>query len=266
VERVVGRQAFENEMDGRVIGDLIHAVLSGCYRSLARDGSLPLTSETLPEAQTRAEQMIAVLVRGPDCPGTPGERRVVECRLNTMVRRLLEMEVAAGGSLVFTEAEVEVGGEDGVDIGGLRVRGRLDRIDRAVDDGSQFVLDYKSGSAPSLSDIGTAKGLQLPLYLLALAAERREPGTVGGAYISLVDGVLSGVVSAGHEDMLGERPGRVKPMAGADWQELNDTTLSMAKTAADGMRQGQIAPRPDRDCPAWCELGPVCRAKRGGRR
>ncbi len=69
---------------------------------------------------------------------------------------------------MFETAEVKVGATEGVDVGGLRVRGRIDRIDGTPDGQGRFVLDYKSGGIPSPSAIGTAEGLQLPLYLLAL--------------------------------------------------------------------------------------------------
>ncbi len=209
IERVVGMNEFEVELDGRTIGDLIHGVLTACYRSLATDGLLPLSSETVSEAEARATALIDEIVNGPDCPGTVGQRRVAACRLRAMTHRLFRAEVEAGGSLIFSEAEVEVGGTDGVDVGGLRVRGRVDRIDTSTDGQDLFVLDYKSGVAPSTSVIGDAEGLQLPLYLRALAAERQDRDVVGGAYVSLRDGVLSGVVSEGQEGILGERLGKL---------------------------------------------------------
>jgi RecB family exonuclease len=265
VDRVVGREELETELDGRVLGDLVHGVLSECYRSLAAEGLLPLTNENVGDAVRRARALIDQAVEGPDCPGTPAERRVAACRLQGMTQRLFQAEAASGSALVFREAEVRVGAAEGVDVGGLRVRGRIDRID-AAPDGGVFVFDYKSGAVPSAAAIGTGEGLQLPLYLLALAAERGDTQVVGGAYMSLAEGGLSGVVSAGREGLLGSRAGRCRALEPSGWQQLADDVLKVARAAADGMRAGVIAPNVDRACPVWCDLAPACRTRQGGRR
>jgi RecB family exonuclease len=266
VNRVVGREELETELDGRVLGDLIHSVLRECYRSLASDGLLPLTGEGVAEAEKRASSLIDELVGGPDCPGSPAERRVAAHRLRGMAYRLFRAEAESGGSLVFGAAEAWVGSTEGVDVGGIRVRGRIDRIDATPDGKGLFVLDYKSGAAPPASAIGTAEGLQLPLYLLALGAESKDAQVLGGAYVSLSEGSVSGVVDAGHEGLLGPRAGKCLPLDGPGRLGLADAVLSLAKVAAEGMRAGVIAPRPDRVCPAWCDLGPACRSRQGGSR
>ncbi len=103
-------------------------------RSLAADGLLPLKRETLPEAERRADALIEESVQGARCPGSPADRRVASHKLGKMARRLFQAEAAAGGSLVFKAAEVWVGDEEGVDVGGLRIRGRVDRIDAGPGD------------------------------------------------------------------------------------------------------------------------------------
>jgi RecB family exonuclease len=266
VDRVVGREELETELDGRVLGDLIHGILSRCYCSLREDGLLPLTAELVAEAQERADALIEQEVEGPDCPGSAAERRVAAFKLRRMAQRLFLAEAVSGGSLVFDAAEVKVGATDGVDIGGLRIRGRIDRIDAAPDGQGRFVLDYKSGSIPSTLAIGTAEGLQLPLYLLALGAEQEGADVVGGAYVSLSHGSLSGIVEAGREELLGARASGCRPLDEAGWQALAGEVLGVARTAAEGMRAGIIAPKPDRVCPEWCDLAPACRSRRGGRR
>ena len=153
-----------------------------------------------------------------------------------------------------------------MDVGGLLVRGRVDRIDSGPDGRTLFVFDYKSGAAPPASALGTGDGLQLPLYLLALGGERQDVTVAGGAYLSLSQGTLSGVVASGEEPLLGDRAGKCRTLDEAGWQELSHDVLGVAQTAADGIRAGDIAPRPDRVCPKWCDLGPVCRARQGGRR
>ena len=68
-----------------------------------------------------------------------------------------------------------------IQIDGITIYGRADRIDRAAD-GSIAVVDYKTGSPPSAKQV--EKGFSLQLGLLALMAERGGftdmPGTASG--------------------------------------------------------------------------------------
>ncbi len=128
------------------------------------------------------------------------------------------------------------------------------------------MLDYKSGAVPAASGIGTERGLQLPLYLMALAAERPDAEVIGGAYLSLSEAKRSGVVLAGAEGVLGSGAKGCRVLDAAAAEELFRQTREFALAAAAGMRAGLIAPRPERECPPWCRLGPVCRSGGGGHR
>ena len=266
VERVIGIEELENELDGRLAGQLLHSALSATYRQLSRADALPLRPEGVPEAERMAFAIIDGLVEGEECPGTSAEKRLAGWRLKRLTRNLFRMESAVGGSLVASETESRVGGHGGVDIGGLSVRGRIDRIDAGPRGPALFVLDYKSGGIPAVSGIGTERGLQLPLYLMALAAERPDAEVVGGAYLSLSEAKRSGVVLAGSEGILGSGAAGCRVLDAVDTQELFRQTREVALAAAAGMRAGLIAPRPERECPHWCRLGPVCRSRRGGYR
>lgn len=149
-----------------------------------------------------------------------------------------------------------------MDVGGLRVRGRIDRIDTTPDGKALFIFDYKTGSIPSLKALGSKDGLQLPLYLLALAAESPGGVVVGGAYLSLAEKGRSGVVHAGWEWALGSGTQGIGTLSEAEAEELWLRTRETAAAAAEGIRAGLIAPRDDRTCPPWCALGPACRARR----
>jgi RecB family exonuclease len=266
VERVIGREEVEPELDGRMLGEVIHSALSDVYRWLAANGRLPLKPAGLAEAEARVCSAIDEIVQGWARPGSPAERRVAAWRIKSMARRVLRGEAGSGGVLAFSEAETIVGGEKGVDIGGLRIRGRMDRLDATADEKQWFVIDYKSGRSPAGSAIGTAEGLQLPLYLQALSVERGGDHVVGGAYLSLSDGSLTGVVKEGWETVLGSRAGKVKALGDSAWRELFDSTVKVAESAAAGIRAGIIAPHTRATCPRWCDLGPACRSQRGGQR
>jgi RecB family exonuclease len=263
VDRVVGAEDMETVADNRVLGELLHAVMRDTLRGLKDAGLLPLRADRLDRADRMARALIERLVHGEECPGTPAERRLMEWRLKQVVGDLLAMEADTAAPLVMADSELSIGGEAGVDVGGLAIRGRIDRVDSSSR-GELFVIDYKSGSAPKKSELGTKDGLQLPLYMLALAAERPDQTVVGGAYVSAKDRARSGVVAAGCEDLLGTS-GRSCRIADEDaLRELLQETLDLALQAAEGMKSGVIAPPPDRDCPSWCDLRSVCRAFNGG--
>ncbi len=263
VEKVIGIDDMETLVDGRLVGQLLHTVLSDTYRELKSSGALPLRAAHLSYAERTAGAIVEALVQSDECPGTQSERRLVEWRLKRMATNLFAMEVAAGSPLSLAATELSVGQPGGVDIGGLVIRGRIDRVD-STPDGALFIIDYKSGTIPAKGKIGTAEGLQVPLYMLALAEESPDRRVVGGAYLSPRQKERSGVVAAGCEDVLGADTGGCRVAEDDALQQMLKDALELACEGAEGMRSGRIAPLPDRDCPSWCRLSSVCRARRGG--
>jgi RecB family exonuclease len=265
ISRVVGAESVETLVDERLVGELLHSVLRDAYRQFSAEGLLPLRGEKL----ARANEVVAVVVdrltAGEGCPGDDAQRRVTNWRLRRLAAAVFAMEAGMEAQLVTVETEMPVGGDEGVDIGGVAVRGRIDRVD-AAGDGELFIVDYKSGSAPKRSKIGTAEGLQLPLYMLALGAERPGSAVVGGAYLSPSSRERTGVVRSGCEDLLGSDSRSCRVTDDDEFDEFLTAAVELAKEAAEGIKSGVIAPPPERDCPAWCELGPVCRARLGSRR
>jgi RecB family exonuclease len=264
VDRIVRVEDLETLVDDRLVGQLMHTALSDIYQKLRSVGALPLTAGDLPFAQAVAAEAIEALAAGNECPGTPAERRLTEHRLKRVAANLFAMEIAAGNSRTVSDTELEVGGEDGVDVGGLALRGRIDRVDETAG-GDLFVIDYKSNSLPEKRQIGTADGLQLPLYMLALGAERPGRQVAGGMYLSPKKIQASGVLRAGCESAAGADRRACRVIEDDEVGGLLQDALALAREAAEGIRSGRIAPLRDRDCPGWCRLGPVCRARRGGK-
>jgi hypothetical protein len=262
----IGRvDQVDSELDGRELGNIAHSALCATYRELARRRSLPVVPANLAEAIDVGCEAVGRLVEDGTCPGSASDKRVAAWRVRKMVEALLRFESTSGGRLVAVDTELWFGGWEGVDIGGLVVRGKIDRVDADPEGTLLFVIDYKTGSIPSFSEMGTEKGLQLPLYLLALAAERPEARVIGGAYLSLKDLSRSGIVSADRVGVLGKLSQGCRPLDEEAEEGLLGDALATATTAAGGIRSGLIAPLPGRKCPLWCELGPACRARIGGR-
>ncbi len=75
------------------------------------------------------------------------------------------------------------------------IKGRLDRIDSAIDSASEgeTVLDYKTGKPPKIKDIEDGEAVQLPFYaLLSDPAPRRVEYLALGKDKVKTDGVLEG--------------------------------------------------------------------------
>ena len=125
------------------------------------------------------------------CPEARTRRIDRSCRLSlrslfgvaeNRLEALFELELARLRSLLAHLLELEsnrtpfrvVGVEQAikVDVGGLEVRGRLDRIDELDSDGSLAVIDYKTGTRNNPSDWlkERPRELQLPFYAAFLEA------------------------------------------------------------------------------------------------
>ncbi len=266
LERVVHVERLETVLDNRLVGQLLHDVLADLYRSLDSSGLLPLTRDRVEEAEKVAAQAIEQAVRNGDYALEPADERLVSFRLKEMVGKLFRLEVDMEGRLVPVASELEVGGVEGVDIGGLRIRGRVDRVDRLAESDGLFVWDFKAGSAPKSSEFGAEEGLQVALYLLALAATEPDQPLAGGGYISLKEGKCRGVVRAGLRDLMGPAGNSLEAVDEERLAALLEQARTLARQAAAGMREGKIAPDPAKGCPDWCSLGRVCRLRQGGRR
>ena len=266
IERVIGAEEVDSELDTRLLGQTLHSVLSATYQRLDAAGLLPLRREGVEPAQQAAGAEIERSVWSDEYPGTVAERRLATWRLKRMTRNLFEMEAEAEAVTRPVETEMWVGGKKGVDIGGVRILGRIDRVDAVPGGRGLFIVDYKSGSVPAASELGTEKALQLPLYALAVMSERPQATVLGGTYLSPAERKRTGFVVAGAEHHLGRGQEGWRVLDEAGVEELFQRTREAAQLATGGMSAGIIAPRPDRRCPPWCKLGPACRAQRRGYR
>ncbi len=157
------------------------------------------------------------------------------------------------------DAENEPGG-----IGGLRVCGRVDRIDVGPD-GALAIYDYKSGRSanlPKFIEIKEADEVQLGVYVLAverLLASVSQP-VAGAWYYSLRDSSMgSGVWREEYHDRFAAERRRGGKLSGEEWREyvgrVQVRALEVAGKAAAGVFH--IAPRKPSSC-VWCDYRRVC--------
>ena len=172
-------------------GQLLHAVLHAVWAGAPGDGSSSLgRGDWAPEGiRTRAElqnlpdrkAFVAGHVQRAFAQQLPFHLR------ERMPRRYLELEEQRLTGLVTewldyeaTRVDFEVAATEvkrTVSIAGLTLDLRLDRVDRLID-GSQLVIDYKSGSvSPSSWNLPRPDDVQLPLYAgFALDRDRERLG------------------------------------------------------------------------------------------
>jgi len=150
---------------------------------------------------------------------------------------------------------------NGTDSGVVRIRGRIDRIDR-LPDGRFLIADYKTGSShPSLRDIEAGKAFQLPLYLRAVETLTAMQGVAGCYYILRRREIRNKPVF--WDASLKERfkPFSVSSRSSVeDVRALVDTSLAHVSHCLEGIRSGWFAPRSDPGpCPGYCDFKTVCR-------
>jgi ATP-dependent helicase/nuclease subunit B len=131
---------------------------------------------------TAVHEILEVWAREDDCAPDTLRRRalamLVDERTHPMMRalwqpRLMEAidwiaaEIGRGSALGRKVLAVEKDGK--IDIAGVTLTGKFDRIDR-LPDGTLSVIDYKTGKAPSPASVRA--GFSLQLGLLGLIAER----------------------------------------------------------------------------------------------
>lgn len=157
-----------------------------------------------------------------------------------------------------------------LDLKGLPVRGRVDRVDEVEYEGDRFtvIIDYKTGRT-SRNDwlFSRPRDPQLPAYTTAenLAKEGFDavafadvrPGECRFSGVARADGLLPGVVAFEHD-------GWKERVEGADdWKTLIELWRRTSEGLAEGFLKGVVAVDPrtgggDNPC-EYCEFTPLCR-------
>ena len=127
---------------------------------------------------------------------------------------------------------------------GVAVGGKIDRVDVDPLSARGIVVDYKSGAAPSATQIHDEARLQIPLYLLVLRDQLGlEP--MGGVYMPLGGGRRArGMLRAGDEQVPGFAAGDY--LDGPEFEAEIEHARAAAVVLAERIRAGDVAARPAR--------------------
>ncbi len=263
------REQPDAEVPPRALGDLCHLVLSRCYRQW-RDRDWPqskLTSgKQQADIQAVTDEVFADYAseHGAGYPLLWQMAKETVSGLALAAARADEEECRASGFMPESfevEAEGSLESVGGAELKGLRVRGRLDRVDRRDKPSGLRIVDYKYRHGARKKDedrnlmLSAARGLRLqpPLYALMQPSAAPAGGTPA---VSAVDFVFL----APRREMAVERAS-FEPAA---WQGATGKAIAQTvRTLVDGIRQGQYFVLPEERYCGHCEFAAACRRFHG---
>jgi ATP-dependent helicase/DNAse subunit B len=273
VESLLVAHDLDPEPEPLARGGLAHAALADVLKGLrAETGSARLTAPQLPRARELLREALAA--HAEEYPLSTASERVpgIRRRLEADLERYLEHAAAcsAEGSHPPEPTHMELsfgfpdepGGMPALDLGeGVRVRGRIDRVDLAPAGGA-VVYDYKSAHAPPPDKWLAQLSFQIPLYMCAVEELLGVPA-VGGFYqpLSGRDLRARGVLAEGQGVELDCVRGDAREAA--DVRVLVAEIIAAARHAATEARAGALEARP-RSCGfggSGCRYPTICRCE-----
>ena len=243
----------EPGLDAKARGMLLHAALEALWNTLGSHAALcgMAEAELMKTIGAAVYAALEKLARDRSQTLTGRFRELETKRLTRLLRAWLEEEKArAPFKVVAAEQKTTI------ELGGLVVEGRMDRVDE-LEDGTRVILDYKSGKTNIRSWDGERPDEpQLPLY--AVDMRKRQP-VAAALFAQLRAGDLG---FKGLASRIGIAP-KVKPVGETDaaWQAQLDTWQTTLTTLAEAYRAGDARVDP-KEFPRTCEhcgLQALCR-------
>lgn len=272
----LGAKALETPADGldaRARGNLLHAVLEHFWRGR---GGAELQAMSAIERETAAgaaaEQTLDAFDAALEEPLSPRLRALERERLIRLVLEWLALEAQRTAAFRVVAREQEAL----VDIEGIAVRLRVDRIDE-LDDGRRVIIDYKTGGKVSQASWAAERidEPQLPIY----AAFLPTPAYAGvHEAISAAEGIAAVVFARVRLDEcafvgIAADGGLLPKVAGLaeahklfptaqfpDWESLVGHWRARIAAIAREFREGNAAVSfADEEALAYCEVKPLLR-------
>jgi len=244
-------------------GLIVHDLLEAFFRAVRDHRVLAgrITEDTLSEALAllaRTAELCWKRVEATGHIGSPALWRVMRRDILRDLERLVAWHAANLADWRVEATEASFGSERGADAikvatdhGPLRLRGRIDRIDRLGE--AYQVVDYKSGSgSPSRRDMEAGTSFQLPLYLWAADA--------------ILSPVPTEVLRRGFFLPV-RKPGKVAMLSNQGRSRHPDGTLAPAQRRAaeyirrfvEAIRRGRFPVYARAGCPSHCDFQGICR-------
>jgi len=250
------REEPEEGLNLAQLGNIYHRILENLYQAPGVENPADI-EQLLAALPVVARQVLD------EAPGREGFRATAwwqhtRSEIEEDVRHSLEElhSPARAGDYVPAYHEARFDGPDelvvaeGSDL--FRLRGRIDRIDRAPD-GRVRIIDFKSGGKSGYSNQALLEGKKIQLALYALAA--RDALHLGEP----TDGFYWHVRSAEPSSL------SLAKFRGEGGESALEVAVRHAWAAVRGVREGQFSPTaPDDGCPGFCPAVAFCWSYRPG--
>ena len=272
VERLLDPRTIDAEVDAKLRGSVAHSALYKFFTRLPKElGVERLDDRVVEEAVRLMRACLDEAVQGVRMDMTEMQARELDSTLWRDLEAVVRVESESELTLVPRRFEVLFGGERaapelqrGLDLGdGVTLSGKIDRIDQDPFGARGIVQDYKSGKhAHSAREIESELRLQIPLYMLVLRdLVGLEP--LGGLYRPLAgERKARGLLRASEGDTLRGYSRNDYLEEEAFWAAVDQARLK-ARELAGRIRVGDVRHDPKGgECPAWCDLWPMCRVER----
>ncbi len=241
IDRAVGSRELDADVDPRLGGTVVHEALRRTYEAIEDvTGSARVTFETLPVAQGLFEGVFDAVVAERHIMATSLADEDMMGKARRMGLDSLRRDTSRFADCAPVAVEVGFGRGLGpeISLGGVRLRGRIDRVDQGP--AGVVVIDYKWSAGPPKARFEADRVLQLPLYAAVARIVFGAP-VVAGVYVGLGEGTSRGWWIGEGRDAHGDL---VKTDA-VDAEEavaIEQRAIESAAAAAAGIRAGRIEP------------------------
>ncbi len=270
VDDVLKPVALEPDPEQLVQGAFAHSVLELTYKRLReRTGDRRVTEANLGAAEAIMLEALAEEAARRGAVMVGPRMRAAMRRLEFQLLRHLAYEARSESEFEPDALELAFGLPDAeypeVELpGGLRVRGKIDRVDRRGD--KVAVRDYKSGRVTDYSVANWERKGRLQAALYMLVAERLlGVEAVAGLYMPLAgdDRRPRGALSAEFAERLGGDFVGGDVLSDEEFAELRTWAGEAIATAAAEMGEGKLCSKPD-SCAyrGGCSHPSICRIER----
>ncbi len=241
-------------LDALERGALVHQVLAAAWNALETKHALDSIGGEALERVLEAAAEVAVARQRRERPTTLAGRfaEVEKRRLVRLARAWLDYERGRGDFSVFATESERV-----IEVGGLRLKGRLDRVDETAA-GERIVIDYKVHAPAPGAWVGERPDEpQLPLYLTAA-----EPAARAIAFAQVRAGEMKLVALAADKGILPEArtlPDKRLKRAAQSWGEQLEAWRAELDRLARGFAAGEATVDPRPGACQYCDQQPLCR-------
>ncbi len=275
VDRFLDPRSIDAEVDAKLKGSVAHSALFKFFTRVPKELGVEQLEERVADAAVRLMRAcLDEALQGQRMEMTEMEARELDQTLWRDLEAVVYDECGSELALVPRRFEVAFGSERapqelqrGLDLGdGMTLSGKIDRIDVDPFGARGIVQDYKSGKhAHSAREIESELRLQIPLYMLVLRdLVGLEP--LGGVYRPLAgERKARGLLRAGEQETLAGYAKNKNDYLGEEaFWGLVENAKETARRLGGRIREGDVKHDPKGgDCPAWCDLWPICRIERG---